>query len=1344
MGHDAVASWTIKVLGDDVDVSQVLAGLKGKFQSAVNDLERISNQADLFKTLQDRIAGIQKAMDANAVSAQNLRFEIDKINASGGKVGDDLTKALAATEKQTVSLTTQLGQATTQLGKVSTTLKTAGFDTDKYTASQAKLALATTEASDALALQSAKSALGLVTLADTVPKIEALNAAFQTFKASGATVAEVTQAELSLEKQTAAVLGGVTQLPGAFEKMGAASASAFTLLGGPALIAIAGIATLAEGIKTVVTASNDFANGLGKIGSVTTLTDEQLRGLGESARSLAKDIGIDVNDALKQLYEIIRSTNLPADDALTVLDASARAAKVTFTDLNVVTKVSADLISAFGLSAGQLSVVLDGIYASSKTGGPSFADLSGKIGSLSVVARSAGVSVGDMTALLNVMSSASGDGAGSVSELQKILIKFDTEKVRSELRAMGITTTDVTEIIKELTARGNVNLATLLDLGVASSKSAVGITALTRDSTALTEALARQAEALGQVAVALKKVDELPKDAFEKLAASLKDLAITSGVSDFFTAFVAGFTKANTELAANIRLLKERAAAMNDTSLGFQDYISATDQASAGDVRLSGAIAQTSVELDKFHRLEALGFGAFMAEQAVDTAKKLEVLQADILKTRDALGGIATELAANVALLNAAATEQIAQATKVADERIAALDRSTKAETATAAATVSIQTELAKTRLKIIVDNEAEVKSATDDAIKAREEALRKTEKSEEQIQGELAAMRIAAIKPTIAAYQSLYDNLITQEQGYATKLEALGKAKLSFQQGIEAQLLDLRIGAVDAAGKAIFSSYDQQVARANEADRLMSLSRAAALQGDTVNEEKFANEAIAQSKKVVGAIDADGKILIGQDQAQAFQAGILLQALENNGIAYKKQSEAAKEGLQSTTEAIVLVKGKLDEVLKVQADMQAKAKEGLQYTINLEQKSFDDVKEQLLQFVNKERQVRLKVVFVDASGAAINSLGDITFPGSGSVTVPAPGGAAGGYVGKDIRGFAAGGPVFRALASHKVPGTGSGDTVPALLPLGSFVMRKSASQYFGDVNMQKLIRGFADGGGVYNSNYDLSQPLFNKYSIKGGQAGLDYLQGLIDAQHELGKLKHDAETFIDSIIAEGGSTGAREVQYGESLVHYLRATIAAIYSSNDNATIAKLLGDIVANEWGYRGALEEGKFYNVPVARGGSATGLDVGPTKTSTAFEDLVANLQGPEAVAALAKKRGVPVKKALGGLIDSIPALLTPGEFILQPQAVANVSRMFGGGFLDALNTMRIPKGFLDTALTPPRRYATGGYVDGQVPARSMTGETAGASMTVIVNVQEFNDRVFNAEIVPRFNRLMKTSK
>jgi hypothetical protein len=69
----------------------------------------------------------------------------------------------------------------------------------------------------------------------------------------------------------------------------------------------------------------------------------------------------------------------------------------------------------------------------------------------------------------------------------------------------------------------------------------------------------------------------------------------------------------------------------------------------------------------------------------------------------------------------------------------------------------------------------------------------------------------------------------------------------------------------------------------------------------------------------------------------------------------------------------------------------------------------------------------------------------------------------------KEVTQFKAG--LFYAATGGRVPGTGNGDTVPAMLTPGEFVLRKAAVKAIGLENLYNLnnIQKFATGGPVYS-----------------------------------------------------------------------------------------------------------------------------------------------------------------------------------------------------------------------------------------------------------------------------------
>jgi hypothetical protein len=210
------------------------------------------------------------------------------------------------------------------------------------------------------------------------------------------------------------------------------------------------------------------------------------------------------------------------------------------------------------------------------------------------------------------------------------------------------------------------------------------------------------------------------------------------------------------------------------------------------------------------------------------------------------------------------------------------------------------------------------------------------------------------------------------------------------------------------------------------------------------------------------------------------------------------------------------------------------------------------------------------------------------------------------------------------------------------------------------------------------------------------------------------------------------------------SLFAYIRRVATLIQNSNDMAEIQAGLSAMKAQADSFVTTFKAAQAFHVPAAAPVIQSGLDLRAGTPSTAFDALGINASDTAARAALEKELGHPIsahdwliyklrgrKFGGGGTVgDVIPALLTPGEHVLQPKAVNWASRMFGGGFLPALNAMQIPRGFLDSMfnLAPPRRplhFAAGGPVPG--PVQSGGGSVKGSAGTVInIHVAHFRTK------------------
>lgn len=249
------------------------------------------------------------------------------------------------------------------------------------------------------------------------------------------------------------------------------------------------------------------------------------------------------------------------------------------------------------------------------------------------------------------------------------------------------------------------------------------------------------------------------------------------------------------------------------------------------------------------------------------------------------------------------------------------------------------------------------------------------------------------------------------------------------------------------------------------------------------------------------------------------------------------------------------------------------------------------------------------------------------------------------------------GGSTLAFARGGSVPGTGNRDTVPAMLQPGEFVIRKSAVQAFGAGNLSKINK-YKAGGGVHKAE------LLN--AIDGDSLSVNFTP--------------TESPYKTSSRLVGGD---------------------AYETNSPRGTKAKFLADAatkITQDWASNRDLTE----NFAAANKYDSFGRPM--------FEapDLLQKLR--EGVSYRGKQTSLLTgrfeKKAKGGGIsgsDTVPALLTPGEFVVNKRS----AQSFGYGNLKKIN------GYNKGGVVGVQRFADGGNVR---TVDLSTGDTLDASKAV----------------------------
>ena len=265
-------------------------------------------------------------------------------------------------------------------------------------------------------------------------------------------------------------------------------------------------------------------------------------------------------------------------------------------------------------------------------------------------------------------------------------------------------------------------------------------------------------------------------------------------------------------------------------------------------------------------------------------------------------------------------------------------------------------------------------------------------------------------------------------------------------------------------------------------------------------------------------------------------------------------------------------------------------------------------------------------------------------------------------------RPFANGGPVLGFNRGGSVPGSGNGDTVPAMLEPGEFVIRKSAVQAFGkdklsDIN--KYARGGKTKGGAFvpDSQRDKQPPLANERFATLGKGGL--------------KREEVSYGEIDGLGLEKPVAGGLK---GVLYEKYMRRRFG-IAESNGTASfpdVPPTKASLIAKEAGI-----QAQFNGARLA--GAELKYRLTPGTTASYRKGLKGRKDAPANIPMIYAEGA---RFAKGGSVgtDTVPALLTPGEFVINKKS----AQAFGYGGLAKIN--KYAKG------GPVQKFQTGGAVGG----------------------------------------------
>lgn len=766
------------------------------------------------------------------------------------------------------------------------------------------------------------------------------------------------------------------------------------------------------------------------------------------------------------------------------------------------------------------------------------------------------------------------------------------------------------------------------------------------------EAVGRGVEALGQ---ALTKLDQQIKDIEQK--ANQATQTINQTATAMAAAYQQLLTVAQSTLQEKLTLeqqhYQQSLAALDQKELSERQKIAET-------ARLQAETLTQQTQLRRDATTTALQFidQEFQAKKTAAEATKQEVnrVEAEMLAAkRQTLSEALTAYRQHVDALNAEANRHLAEIQRIEEQkrlltqstadRIRELQRSTMSDYE---AYQDKQTQIAQ------LQKQARDALADGEFAKAKDYSKQAAD---------LAGQTASAVKQGD-------QEVVTQKEAVDRAIKAIQESEKLTIQALDAEAQAHKKAAADAtsARESIETVLRQTESQIDSITAKLKDSLKLSIEADTSKFEKALadlDKALAEKERLI-TIKAD----LEDAKKKLLEYEQLLK--EGKTLPVDADTTKAQEALR-----------RLSDYAKQNANVE------LQVTTDKAQASIQNVQKMLNALSDIQTQSQHTVnTNADAARSQILSLNGMNTSSTHTIYVQrVEQNAVGGLVGAAR--FAEGGPVaggFMPMRGGRVPGTGTGDTVPRLLEAGSFVLRKDAVRHYG----QNLLARFAEGGPVGTPR-------------RLGRGG--FLWGpRLDKDGKpikFEKPKKNREVAEAMQLIDVGMQGMRmytsylEFNYGTSLSPGYRFDTERTYgkwASEDRNYLESVIGLKTLTR------VEQGRLTAIQ-------TRWNQAMSQALIAGKDLERDLiTWREQQDAADYFRAGGAANAAGS--DTVPALLTPGEFVVRKETVQRL----GTGFFDALNRLQAPK---EAVAARVRGYARGGIVE------PLTGLAVEASRAITGN-------------------------
>lgn len=201
-------------------------------------------------------------------------------------------------------------------------------------------------------------------------------------------------------------------------------------------------AAIAAGVAVGVKAAGDLEQSVANISTIKPEIDTSA--VFASLNEMSTRIPQSAAQLGDSLYNIFSSIDVSQADALKLLETFGKGAVGAQTDAQTFGTSVMGVMNAYGLSVKDADHISDVFFNTVNKGVVTGQELAASLGPVTQSAKSAGVDVNELGAMIAAVTKEGGPAAQNINNLNNFLQKLTTKEAQNQLRALGVATTDAT------------------------------------------------------------------------------------------------------------------------------------------------------------------------------------------------------------------------------------------------------------------------------------------------------------------------------------------------------------------------------------------------------------------------------------------------------------------------------------------------------------------------------------------------------------------------------------------------------------------------------------------------------------------------------------------------------------------------------------------------------------------------------------------------------------------------------------------------------------------------------------------------------------------------------------